>query len=127
MAYSTPKIWVYDDIPTATEMNKYSANLTALALNNGGVNFANGGHAIDGSTNAKTFMQHQRRYLYYQNESHDLSAFILSASNPEDRYDLADIADENGGLFDLEQNLTWLAPGMCYTIERVYYAFELDL
>jgi hypothetical protein len=127
MAYATPKVWVYNEQPTATEMNKYAANLTALALNNGGINWANGGHAIDGATNAESFIQHQRRYLFYQNESHDLPARITSASDPTLTYDLADIANDEGGLFDLEQNLAWLAPGMSYTIERAYYAFEVDL
>ena len=126
MAYQTPKLWVYTNIPTAADMNIYGNNLVELRTVSSGCNFANSGDAIGGATNALAFFQHQHRFLIYQNESHNIAAEIVSRINPNDKYSLPDIKDDTGGLIDLEQTLNWLAPGMTYTIEGCTYAFETD-
>ncbi len=123
----TPKLWQFEDLTTTGDFSKYSSNLGDLVTLYSGCNFADCGHEIYNGAAATVFTQHTRRYLYYQNKSHNEAAMIHSWTDPSQTYSLADIADGNGGLVDLEQEISWLAPGMFYTITDVAYAWETEV
>jgi len=123
----TPKLWAFADLTSAAEFAKYSANLNELATLYSGMNFGDSGHEFYNANDATNFYQHTRRYLYYQNKSHNEAARLSNWSDPTQTYDLGDIKDNNGGFIDLEAELAWLAPGMCYTITNIAYAWETDL
>lgn len=123
----TPKLWQFEDLTSAGEFNKYSSNLSDLVALYSGCNFADCGHEIYNGLHATVFMQHTRRYLYYQNKSHNEAAVITCWGDPSKTYSLSDIEDGNGGLLDLESELSWLAPGMYYTITDVAYAWETEV
>jgi hypothetical protein len=55
------------------------------------------------------------------------AAVITNWSDATQTYSLGDIKDGNGGLIDMEQEMSWLAPGMYYTITNVSYAWETDV
>jgi len=123
----TPKLWAFEDLTSAGEFGKYSSNLSDLVTLYSGCNFADCGHEIYNGAAATVFMQHTRRYLYYQNKSHNEAAVITNWSDATQTYSLGDIKDGNGGLIDMEQEMSWLAPGMYYTITNVSYAWETDV
>lgn len=122
-----PKLWVFGDLTTAAEFTKYSSNLGELVTLYTGCAFADCGHDIYNGKHATVFMQHTRRYLYYQNKSSSEAAQIVSWNDPTQTYSLGDIKDGNGGLIDLEQELAWLASGMYYTVTDIAYAWETDV
>ena len=123
----TPKLWKFEDLTSAAEFNKYSANLSDLVALYSGCNFGDCGHELYNGEAATVFMQHTRRYLYYQNKSHNEAAVLHCWGDGSKTYSLGDIEDENGGLLDLEQEISWLAPGMYYLITDVAYAWETEV
>lgn len=114
MAYSKPTYWTHGDIPTAVNLNKYSADLNQIHTEIGDV-ARNPASPKTTSGSYYTFV-HRYRWLYFEStgkiESIDGSQSV-SISEQNDTVTLYDLDSVN-----------WLYYGSLYKVTGVSFAVE---
>lgn len=121
MPFSAPKQWGHQDQPTATEMNKYSSNLTHLAGVLLGANWPS--NYVDEGEGYFAIVSHHQRFLVYKDEEDD--AQLVSWIDPKDTYSLPE-AKSGVGIIDLEDQVPWMVDGLLYKVLGCSYAMETN-
>ena len=115
MSYVPPERWAHGDIPTAADMNKYSAALNTIraAIGDAAVNVA-----LRKTPNSGFWtMIHKHRWLSFKGTG------TLSDMTGTETVSLEDV-DDAVTIYDL-QALTWLTYGSMYKVLSVSFAEEV--
>ena len=124
MAYAQPKQWDHGDVPTGTEMQKYSDSLNYLQTQIETYTLENMACWCGEGDDTHYVFVNVHPWLYYTMD--DGTAEIIDPDNPDNSQSLSETDAISEGAFEKVDlyALPWMYPGKLYYVNAVDGCFE---